>query len=51
MKSLLTLSLLFIILSSLQADTIDAKQVYKTKCFMCHITKLITRDQKKGLIG
>jgi len=50
MKNVILLGI-YLGVSLLQADESSAKKLYKANCIMCHTTKLITRDQKKGLIG
>jgi len=35
----------------LQASVLNSQEIYKSKCIMCHTTQLISRDQKKNLIG
>ncbi len=47
--SILTATLLSSVL--IQANNLNSKEIYKNKCIMCHTTKLISRDQKKNLIG
>ncbi len=35
----------------IQANDLNSKEIYKSKCMMCHTTQVISRDQKKNLIG